>query len=263
MLQTNFNPTHTPKRRGCLIRLTLTVFGLLLLGLFLTGLGVVAYLASPPPSLNILIIGMDNGGSDQLIPQPDSILILGIDPTLLQVSIFSVPPDLLLDMPGEGNRPINTLGEDVSLLSAGLYQSLNIQINRYARMDFAGFANLIDAVGGVTIDVERVIVDDRYPTGDGDEVKRVRFESGVQHMDGERALTYVRVIGAYGEDDRVERQQQMLSALSLKLRKPANWPAALNVLNQYVETDLNPWDLLMLAPPMILNAGRYESPTPQ
>ncbi len=158
---------------------------------------------------------------------------------------------------------VNVLGEreergsGPALLAESIDRNFGVRPDRYVRLDFRGFVELIDAVGGITIDVERVIVDNAYPTEDGG-VTSVRFESGVQHMDGARALIYARTRHADDDYHRAERQQQVVSALMVRLKNPGNWPAVLGVLNRYVETDLNLWDMTMLSPSLLLSGGRFE-----
>ena len=112
-------------------------------------------------------------------------------------------------------------------------------------------------MGGVTIDVERSIVDSNYPTEDGG-VTTIRFESGVQHMEGERALVYARTRHADDDYFRAERQQQVVSALLGRMAIPVYWPAVVSVLNRSLETNLTVIDMALLAPPVLLNIGRYE-----
>ena len=100
-------------------------------------------------------------------------------------------------------------------------------------------------------------MDNAYPTPDGG-IMSIRIESGTQHMDGERALIYART--RHGSDDfrRAEHQQQILSAVAKKLTNPVYWPGVFRVLNQYMDTDMTVWDMLTIAPPILLNGGRFD-----
>jgi len=239
---------------------------ILLTPVFLCGLTLVVYLIFPPPQINILVMGVDSREGEGWLARADSIILVGIKPSQLRVSLLSIPRDLSVDTPGYGMQRINTVNmlgetEDVgrgsTLLAEAIEQNFGIGIDKTVRLNFNGFVELIDAVGGITIDVERAIVDDLYPTTDGG-VMSIRFESGLQYMDGERALIYART--RHSDDDyrRAERQQQVVSALLGKLANPAYWPAALSALNRSVETNMNVFDMLRLAPPIILNRGRFE-----
>jgi anionic cell wall polymer biosynthesis LytR-Cps2A-Psr (LCP) family protein len=71
-------------------------------------------------------------------------------------------------------------------------------------------------------------------------------------------LIYARTRHPDDDYHRAARQQQVLSALLAKLVNPANWTAALGVLRQSVDTNLTLWDMLTIAPPILLNRGRFE-----
>jgi LCP family protein required for cell wall assembly len=234
--------------------------------LFCCGVTLLTYLVFPPPHTDILVLGVDGRGNEGFNSRTDSIMLVGIDPRTLYVSVLSLPRDLFIEAPGYGSQRINTLnalgeqtekGRGPLLLSAAIQQTFAVGVERSIRLDFAGFVKMVDAVGGVTIDVERTIVDDMYPTDEGG-VTTVRFDSGVQQMDGERALIYARTRHADDDYYRAARQQQVLSALLRRLVNPARWPGVLQVINQSVDTNLTLWDMLTLAPPVLLNAGRYD-----
>jgi LCP family protein required for cell wall assembly len=244
----------------------LVVALIFLIPLFLCGLTLVIYLIFPPPQTDILVMGLDSREGEGWLARADSIMLVGINPSQLRVSLLSIPRDLSVDTPGYGMQRINTVnmlgemeetGRGTTLLADAIEQNMGVSIERTVRLNFNGFIELIDAVGGITIDVERAIADDLYPTADGG-VMSVRFESGVQHMDGERALIYARTRHADDDYRRAERQQQVVSALLGKLANPAYWPAAVAVLNRAVDTNLTVFDMLRLAPPIILNRGRFE-----
>jgi anionic cell wall polymer biosynthesis LytR-Cps2A-Psr (LCP) family protein len=112
-------------------------------------------------------------------------------------------------------------------------------------------------VGGVTIDVDRTIRDDSYPTPDGGTIS-VQFDPGVQAMDGERALIYARTRHADDDYRRAERQQQVISALSQRLINPLRWPVAVRIITRSMDTNLSLWDMASAAPTVLLNAGRFE-----
>jgi polyisoprenyl-teichoic acid--peptidoglycan teichoic acid transferase len=174
-------------------------------------------------TINIMVLGIDKrpDGGDQ---NADAIIIAHVDLTKQKVAAVSIPRDLLVEIPGVGQDKINSAynyGAKANLDSrvAGaammrdtLESVFGVFIDGYIMVDFSGFTEVIDAMGGVTIDVPQEIVDEEYPTEDyGTEV--VRFTPGVQHMDGERALKYVRTRHQDSDDGRRERQLQVLRAL--------------------------------------------------
>ncbi len=235
-------------------------FPVLLCGIFTLG-----YLLIPPPSMNILVVGMDSRGNEGTVARTDSIMIVNVNADKARVSILSIPRGLWVTVPNYGSQMINTanfLGEayqggtGMPLLSQTIEQNFDIQIDHYVRMDFAGFVDLVDAVGGLEIDVPRVIEDYAYPTYDYGTIQ-VRFEQGLQWMDGERALIYART--RHGDDDyaRANRQQQVLSGFVGRSLNPVTWGNLIVVLNQSVETDLNILDMVISAPTALFSSGRY------
>ncbi len=121
-------------------------------------------------------------------------------------------------------------------------------MDRYLLLDFATFVRAVDALGGIEVDVPAPIVDTEYPTPDYG-VTTIRFEPGLQPMDGERALIYVRTRHSDGDFGRSQRQLQVLQALAVKAIQPDTWPRLpelYQVLRDGVVTDLTPSDGLAL-----------------
>lgn len=255
-----------PTRRGCRGNWRLILFSLLMLPVFCCGSYLVIYLLFPPPPLDILVLGLDARAGEGYTTRTDTIMVAGVTPAQLRVSLLSIPRDLFIDVPNYGLQRINTVnvlgeleaeGRGPDLLGDAISSNFNIGIDRYARMDFSAFVEMIDAVGGVTIDVERTIVDNAYPTAAGGTIS-VRFEAGRQHMDGERALIYARTRHADDDYRRAERQQQVMAAFSRKLVNPLNWAAVGGVLARSVDTNLTLFDLLGIAPTVALNGGNFD-----
>jgi LCP family protein required for cell wall assembly len=242
------------------------LFSLLFWPLFCCGLMTLTYLVFPPPRLNLLVMGLDSRGAEGYISRTDSLMLVGANPAQLRLSLLGLSRELFIEVPGYGAQQINVvnvLGEQESagngpaLLSASIAQDFGIQVDRYLRLDFEAFVALVDSVGGVTVDVEKRIVDDLYPDGEGGYIEVV-FEPGQQELNGERALIYART--RHSDDDyaRAARQQQVISGLLSRLRNPLRWPGAWLAFSQHVDTNLNLADVLALAPAAVLNAGRYE-----
>ena len=255
-----------PSRRkhGCIKWLMLA--GGMLAGMILACGGLtLGYLLLPPPSMDILVVGMDSRGNEGAVARTDSIMIVNVDADRVKVSVLSIPRGLFVTVPRYGSQMINTanfLGEvdeagtGMDLLSRTIQDNFGIEIDGYIRMDFAGFESMIDAVGGVDIDVQYIVEDYDYPTADYGTI-HVRFETGWQWLDGERALIYART--RHGDDDyrRAERQQQVLSAFVSRSINPLAWGKILFALNRSVETNLSFWDTMMIAPTAFLSTGRF------
>jgi LCP family protein required for cell wall assembly len=249
---------------GCLSK-TLLLGILLALPILMCGVFTLGYLLIPPPSMNILVVGIDSRGNEGAVSRTDSIMIVNVNADRVKLSILSIPRGLWVNVPNYGSQMVNTanfLGEanqggtGMALLSATIEQNFDIEIDHYVRMDFAGFVDLVDAVGGLQIDVPRVIEDYAYPTADYGTIQ-VRFEQGPQWMDGERALIYART--RHSDDDyaRAQRQQQVLSGFVNRAINPLTWASIVYVLNQSVETDLNVFDLIVTAPTALMSGGHY------
>ncbi len=247
-------------RGGCL--------ALALVALLAGGACGLMYLMFPPAPLDVLVLGIDARAGEGDVARADSLMLAGINPAALQVSLLSVPRDLRLEVPGYGVQPINTanaLGEQSergtgpALTASALEGPLGLTVDRYLRLRFDDLEALIDAAGGVTIDVERTIRDDAFPLSDT-ETAVVQFDPGLQWMDGERALQYARTRHADDDYARAGRQQQVAQAFARQLLNPLTWPGVLAALSA-IDTDLTLVDLLGAAPVVVLNAGRFEQRT--
>ena len=247
-------------RTGCL--------ALMFAVLLACGCGTLVYVVAPPPPVDILVLGLDARQGEGNQARADSLLLVGVNPPGLQVSLLSIPRDLRLDVPGYGVQPINTAnmlgemaeaGSGSQLVAAALEAPLGVGVDRTVRLRFEDLAALIDAAGGVTIDVERTIRDESFPVSDT-ETTLVQFEPGMQWMDGERALQYARTRHADDDYARAGRQQQVMQAFARQLLNPLTWPAVLGALSR-IDTDLTFGDVLGLAPVILLNAGRFEQRT--
>lgn len=233
--------------RGCL---TPVLFGVLL---------VIGYLLFPPDPVDLLILGVDARPGERYLTRTDSVILVNVDPAKRDVTLLSIPRDVFIYVPAYGEQRINTInvlgeqeaeGAGPALVKASIKESFGITIEHYVRLDFQGFVALVDAVGGVDIDVPKLIIDYAYPTADNGTMT-VRFEPGVQHMNGERALQYARTRHQDDDYQRAARQQQVINAVVRKLSNPryiARWPDAWQVFQEYTDTDMSTWDMLRLAP---------------
>src|SRR6185503_449362 len=126
---------------------------------------------------------------------------------------------------------------------------LGLPVERHLVIGLQGVRDVVDAAGGIEIDVERPIHDDTYPTDDYGTVV-VDIPAGRQHMDGETALRYARTRHQDNDFGRMARQQRVMVALRNQLLKPINWwrvPAVVMAVQRATQTDLNPLDLTTVA----------------
>jgi LCP family protein required for cell wall assembly len=182
---------------------------------------------------NVLVLGVDERPeSEEEGSRTDTIMVVRVDPDTGDVKLLSVPRDLLVEVaPGEENRinaAYNFGGIDQTV--AALEDYSGVDVDHYAVVDFEGFKGVINAMGGVEVDVE-----DEIPS-------KHKIEDGLQTLNGHQSLFYVRYRGTSGGDlDRIRRQQQFVAALR---SKAFDWtttkqvPGILRVANRSVQTDL-------------------------
>lgn len=199
----------------------------------------------------------------------DALQILAIRPASGSVSLLSIPRDLYVNIPGLGMGKINQAyfygetregGRGVELLRATIAYNLGIVVDRYARINFTGFKQLIDRIGGIRITTDCVIEDWRLITPELDEQVEENWAMftlpiGRHLMDGDLTLWYVRSRRNAVETDRGRRQQDVLRAIWRRMRERGllgDLPALYQNLNQIVETDVTLDEMLGLLP-MALN----------
>lgn len=211
--------------------------------------------------INILLLGSDTDEKFQGTYLAQTDIVVTIDPKTNYVGMLSIPRDTWLN--AAGGRGMMKLDQaygrgGIALSRATIYQDFGIPINYYAWVGLNGFIKVVDTAQGVDIDAIHPITDDAYPddTGAGKSqydngYKRLYIAPGPQHMDGMTALEYVRsrhadLVGDFG---RSQRQQQLLSALKLKLNNPniiGELPQLAQDLNGYVTTDMQLTDVFKL-----------------
>jgi LCP family protein required for cell wall assembly len=212
---------------------------------------------------DVLLLGTDNAA----VPgrsgdrHSDSIMLLRTDPSRHRLEYLSLPRDLLTTVPGYGQQKINAAmqfgGPALAIKTIAAFTGL--PINHVAVVNFASFKQLIDAIGGITVNVPERIVSDEfdcpYSTNQCQHWLGWRFAKGPQQMNGERALVYsrIRVNRLNPADSDVTRalhQQQVMQAVLSKLASPstfASLPFDGGALLKPLATDLSTLDFVELA----------------
>jgi len=209
----------------------------------------------PQPDLtkpvNILLLGADSRTKDDP-GRTDTIILVHLDPTTKHVRLLSLPRDTRVAIPGHGENKLNQASGGyyrdggTALLVKTIETSLlpGVHIDYTVKTDFAGFARVIDALGGVTIDVEERMY---YKGVD----VLIDLKPGVQHLNGEQALEYARFrmdaigdFGTWGGEDhgRVARQKKLLTALldqTKDLRTLMRLPAIIRAVRAAVTTTMS------------------------
>lgn len=211
----------------------------------------------------ILVLGTDGGDrrGRQAANRSDSIMLLRTDPGKRRLAFLSIPRDLQVEIPEVGVARINAANQigGPALALRTVEDLTGLEVNHVAFVDFDRFEELIDAVGGIDVNVPRAIRSGKFdcPYKSAKQCSRWkgwRFEPGDQHMDGRRALVYSRIrknLLNPGETDfdRARRQQQVVSAT---LDKVTSVGTALKLpfvggdLVTPLATDLGAWDLMQI-----------------
>ncbi len=210
--------------------------------------------------VHIMLLGVDTRPSEGTDGRSDTIIVVRIDPAEKRVDMFSIPRDLAVDIPGFSTGvKINSAypwgeiydvpGGGPSLVAQTIEYNFGVPIDYYATVDIPGLEKIVDTIGGVVLDSDNQLKDDQYPTEDYG-YTRAYFPSGLQKLDGKRAVQYARTRHSDGDFRRAERQQQLLLAIrdqAFASGLITTLPALISDLGDTVRTDLSPRQVLSLA----------------
>jgi len=215
----------------------------------------------PPPAVveplpgkrqTFLVMGVDI--IDNEVGRTDSMVVVSFDPKEQRLAMLSIPRDTWALIPGHGYDKINhayAYGGHTLTIDT-VERLLGIDIDHYVTVSFDGFKQVIDALGGVEIDVEkRLYYEDPVDWRSGEDGLLIDIQPGLQSMDGETALGYARFrADAEGDIGRMRRQQQVIRALMKKAATPAmltRVPQLIPALASTVGTDLSVAEMVRLA----------------
>ena len=196
----------------------------------------------------IMIMGVDERDDD--VGRSDTLMIASIDPKTKQASLLSVPRDTRVKIKGHGFDKINAAyAYGKQKLSQDTVENLlGVNIDHYVIINTKSFKKVIDAIGGIDIDVpKRMHYEDPWEDDGG---LIIDFQPGMQHMDGAKAVTYVRYRDEEGDLGRIRRQQDFMRACMEKVLSPAiipKLPAVIKEVMESIETDLTFRQLLEFA----------------
>ncbi|HKV30171.1 MAG TPA: LCP family protein [Candidatus Dormibacteraeota bacterium] len=224
--------------------------------------------------INILLLGYGGPGHDGAY-LTDSIMLLSIRPGTREAMMISVPRDLWVKIPAlPGNRFIMgklnsayAIGTDHNnfpnvrsewktstgggdLAAATVSQATGQPIDYWIGVDFKAFRDVVNALGGVRVNVPTALDDPYFPAGESTGMMRVHFDAGWQQFDGERALQYARSRETTSDFDRSRRQQLVLLAVRQRvftLNAIPRMLSLLGALQDNVRTNLRPGDMQQLA----------------
>lgn len=221
---------------------------------------------------NILLLGEGDNDHDG-VDLTDTIMVASLDPTNTKSAILiSIPRDTyVLNSEKMGKGRINSLYRDykIALIHKGMEESeasaeamsqLNIEVGSLVgltihgsvKVNFSGFTEAVDAIGGIDVDVPYNLVDTEYP---GANYSYVTFSipKGLQHLDGETALKYARSRHSTSDFSRSARQQQIIAAIVTKVKEEGivknvgRLTELLSIVAKNVESTLSTRELLGLA----------------
>ncbi len=216
--------------------------------------------------VNILVLGikvLTSDLKDQPIPEDlgyhalvnsfeglsDSMLVIRLDPQKEKLSVLSVPRDTKVNLEGYGDRKINHANEyGGPALAASTVSELlgGVPIDRYVRVNVQGVEKLIDALGGVNMFVPK---DMKY--NDFSQHLYINLKKGQQHLDGEKAVQFLRYrYDGLGDISRVQRQQLLMRAVTEQALRPATVikvPKILDIIKSHIDTNLTVKELMALS----------------
>ncbi|HWQ04352.1 MAG TPA: LCP family protein [Longilinea sp.] len=191
-----------------------------------------------PFRTNVLLLGTDRTEGVN-IGRSDTIILTSIVPLLPTVTMLSIPRDLWVTIPGVGEDRINTAhfyaeanqpGSGPQAALETIQTNFGVRVSRYISINFDGFVEMVNAVGGVDVELKQ---------------DEGGLSAGVHHLDAGEALAFVRE--RYSSDDffRMAHGQMVLRAMALKMANPINWgrwPGVIAGLSQAVQTNLPLYD---------------------
>lgn len=214
---------------------------------------------------NILLIGVD--GVKKSTSRADSMIIFTIDNNNKNLKLSSIARDTLVKIPGRGYEKINHAFNygGANLLLKTINENLKLNITDYAMIDFNGFVELINILGGVEINIQEGeldelnnVINDCYGLNIQNKGNNIKYinSGGNQILNGYQALAYCRLRKVDNCFSRDERQRQVLKSLANKLSKISlmKYPQLIDTILQYVRVNISIDKILRLA---CLSKGIY------
>ncbi len=211
---------------------------------------------------NIMLVGTGGEGHDGS-NLTDTIIVASIDYENKLVPMISIPRDFYIMTDKFENQRINSVydyflrqyskKEGIYALKDVVSEITGTEIQYYAFVNFQGFVDIVDAIGGVDIMVEDSIYDPYYPKGETIYFETFQIDAGLQHIDGETALKYARSRKTTSDFDRAKRQQQLLYAIKDKafginvLTDAGKITSLYNSVSDSIDTNLSLAEIIEMA----------------
>lgn len=213
-------------------------------------------LTSDPWVKNILLIGVDDkkGGT---VSRSDTMILVSIDRKHGQIKMTSFMRDTYVTIPGHGEDKMNAacVYGGPQLVVETIEYNFGIDIDNYVLVDFNAFKDVIDSLGGVTVQVEQREAEYINRTSK----QNIEYGDKVT-LNGEEALVYVRIRYLDSDFYRTQRQRKVISAILSQVKKsnPLDLIDTGKTVLSYVETDMNPVELSLLSEGAVLLYMRYD-----
>lgn len=192
-----------------------------------------------PANTRVLLLGVDRAPDGSFTGRTDTIMLLQVNPLQPKVALLSIPRDLWVAIPGVGENRINTAhffaeanqpGSGPRATAQVIEANFGLSVHYYARLRFEGFQKVVDAMGGVTLELKE-------PMGG--------LPAGRHHLNGAQALAFAR--DRKGTDDffRMRQGQVILVATARQLLHPLTWPRFPMILAAFfnsIDTNLPIWE---------------------
>lgn len=199
----------------------------------------------------IVVAGLDTRTPEEA-ENTDVLMFSRVDLWAGTVRTLSIPRDLHVRIPGEGEDKVNRAYDfgskadnhswdaGVSLMTRMIEENFRFKVDGVVTTQFRGFEGIVDAFGGVTVHNPYEVYEDEYPTDDYG-MMSIHFPAGEQHLDGEHALQFSRTRHMDGDEGRVMRQHLVLQALLQAAQRPENiWylPEIAEASREFATTNL-------------------------
>ncbi|MEL1136442.1 LCP family protein [Desulfitobacterium sp. THU1] len=188
----------------------------------------------------VLLVGMDNRPGE-IISNTDTLIVASLDQKAKKMVLLSIPRDtqVMLNKKKEKINALARLGKGPISTQQYIQELIGTPIDGYVLTDFQGFKNIVDSLGGITINVEK---DMYHDTGD-DKDRYIDLKKGSQRLNGAQALQYARYRNDKLADiSRASRQQEVIKAIVAEATMPRNLPKLPIIIPkvyQAIETNLN------------------------
>lgn len=201
------------------------------------------------PGINVLMMGVDERESDRS-QRTDTIILANINNEDNRISLLSIPRDTKVNLPGHGVNKINAanLYGGPEMAMDVVSKLTGVPVDYYIITNFNGFKGIVDALGGVTLEVEKPMYYHEDAYGGAYDIN---LQAGVQRLDGTKALMYARYRhDALGDITRTQRQLKLLTAIGEEVMKPSvvtKLPKLIPEIYKNIDTNMGLKQMIALA----------------